>query len=104
MKIENGRYLFGFWNGVYGNQTDKYEDFEQFQNSIDKKKVIEHIETLDDWIASAMSTDMFTGEQFNAGVYKDGDFTFPVDFLRYYKKRNIGIPYEYENYLKQVLK
>ena len=104
MKVENGRRLFGFWDGMpYGSATDKYEDFEQFKNSIDKEKVIRHMESLDDWLACVMSVDMFTGEQFNAGIYKDGEFTFPVDFLRYYKSRDIGIPYEYEDYLNTIL-
>ena len=46
---------------------------------------------------------MFTGEAFNSGFYDDGEFKFPVDFLRYYKTRDIGIPYEYEEYLKKIL-
>lgn len=105
MKIKNGLHLFGFWDGMpYGTPTDKYEDFTKFKNSIDKEKVIQHIESLDDWIASTMSTDVFTGEQFNAGYFEDGDFRFPVDFLRYYKAKDIGIPYEYEEYLKGILK
>ena len=104
MKIENGKRLFGFWEGMpYKSVTDKYEDFEQFKNAISKDKVIEHIESLDDAIASALSTDIFTGEQFNAGLYEDGDFTFPVDFLRYYKSKDIGIPPEYEKYLNEIL-
>ena len=104
MKIKNGKRIFGFWEGMpYGDTTDKYEDYLQFQNRISKSKVIHHIESLDDWLASAMSTDMFTGEQFNAGLYEDGDFVFPVDFLRYYKAKDIGIPYEYESYLNELL-
>ena len=104
MKTENGIHSFGFWAGMpYGITTDKYEDFEQFKNSIEKERVIKHIEALDDWIASEASEDLFTGERFNAGVYEDGDFTFPVDFLRYYKTKNIGIPYEYETYLNRVM-
>ena len=51
-----------------------------------------------------MSRDIFTGELFNAGFYEDGEYRFPVDFLRYYKTRDIGIPYEYEAYLKKILK
>ena len=35
---------------------------------------------------------------------EDGEFVFPVDFLRYYKTKDIGIPYEYEAYLKTILK
>jgi len=105
MKIINGWKLFGFWEQMpYGSPTDKYEDFEQFKNSIDKEEVIQHIESLDDWISSTLSTDIFTGETFNAGFFEDGNFRFPVDFLRYYKTRDIGIPYEYEAYLKEILK
>ena len=37
-----------------------------------------------------------------AGQYIDGDFRFPLDFLHYYKNYNIGIPYEYEAYLKEI--
>lgn len=104
MTIENGFRLFGFWEGMpYGSVTDRYEDFVQFKNAIDKEKVIQHIESLDDWIASAMSKDIFTGERFNAGFFEDGGFRFPVDFLRYYKAKDIGIPYEYEEYLKGIL-
>jgi hypothetical protein len=48
-----------------------------------------------------MSTeDIFDGEEIpQAGIYEDGDFTFPADFLHYYKKYDIGIPEEYENYI-----
>lgn len=104
MIVKDGRRLFGFWEGMpYKSITDKYEDFEQFKNTISKESVIQHIESLDDAITSALSTDRFTGEQFNAGLYEDGDFTFPVDFLRYYKARDIGIPYEYEEFLNTIL-
>lgn len=96
--------LFGFWDGMpYGLTTDSYEDFEKIRNNIDKDAVIKHIEELDDAISSTMSTDKFTGEEFNAGLYEDGEFVFPVDFLRYYKTKDIGIPKEYEAYLKNIL-
>ena len=105
MKKSNGRWLFGFWEGMpYGESTDRYEDFLRLKNSIDKVSVIRHIESLDDWLSSVMSTDLFSGESFHSGIYMDGVFTFPVDFLRYYKTRDIGIPYEYEAYLKKILK
>lgn len=104
MTVENGKYFFGFWEGMpYGSRTDSYDDFKEFKNTIDKEIVIRHIEALDDWVSSAQSTDLFTGEKFNAGIYDDGDFTFPVDFLRYYKTYDIGIPPEYEAYLLKTL-
>lgn len=46
---------------------------------------------------------MFTGEKLQEGVYQDGDFKFTLDFLHYYKNYDIGIPLEYEEYLKTIL-
>ena len=46
---------------------------------------------------------MFTGERIQAGKYKDGKYVFPLDFLHYYKNYDIGIPLEYEEYLKTIL-
>ena len=105
MMLVHGKKVFGCWkNQPYGGLvTDEYDDFIKFKNSIDKKAVVEHIESLGAWLGSTQSHDIFTGEEFNCGFYIDGDFQFPVDFLRYYKTRNIGIPYEYEEYLKGIL-
>ena len=104
MKIIYGIKSFGFWEGQpYSHVTDKYEDFLSYKNTIDKQKVIQHIESLGAWLGSTRSQDIFTGEEFNCGFYDDGEFKFPVDFLRYYKTRDIGIPYEYEEYLKKIL-
>jgi hypothetical protein len=105
MKKINGKNKFGFWqNQPYKAVTDEYDDFIKFKNTIDKNAVIEHIESLGAWLGSTQSHDIFTGEEFNSGFYVDGDFQFPVDFLRYYKTKDIGIPYEYEEYLKGILK
>ena len=105
MKTIYGIKSFGFWEGqpYDGLVTDKYEDFLTYKNTIDKQAVIKHIESLGAWLCSVRSYDMFTGEEFNSGFYDDGEFKFPVDFLRYYKTRDIGIPYEYEEYLKKIL-
>ena len=44
--------------------------------------------------------DIFDGERIEqAGVYEDGDFTFPLDFLHYYRKYDIDIPLDYEEYI-----
>ena len=87
----------------YGEPTDSYEEFTQYKNSIDKAKAIEHMESLPEWVSSSRTYDMFTGEEFQSGIIMDRDFTFPLDFLRYYKKCDIGIPYEYEEYLKKEI-
>ena len=83
--------MFGFFDGQpYGLVTDKYEDFKEIKNAIDKENVIKHIESLEAWLSSAISKDIFTGEEFGAGFYIDGDFQFPIDFLRYYKRDSAG--------------
>jgi hypothetical protein len=47
---------------------------------------------------------MFTNETIlSPGYYKDGDFVFPIEFLHYYKKYDIGIPKEYEQYIKNII-
>lgn len=104
MRTEKGFNLFGFFDGMpYGITTDRYEDLAGVKNSIRKEKVIKHIESLDVAVASVMSTDMFTGEEFNAAIYDDGAFRFPIDFARYYKAGKIGLPHEYEKYLTEIL-
>lgn len=42
------------------------------------------------------------GEELTAGKCVDGEFVFPLDFLHYYKNYDIGIPYDYEEYLKSM--
>ncbi len=98
--------LFGAWKNMpYAIVTkDTFEELSKIHNDIDKQKVIKHIESLDYFTFDATSSDMFTGEKFQAGVYEDGDFQFPLDFLHYYKNYDIGIPLEYEEYLKTILK
>ena len=104
MKKIKDWYMFGFWEGQpYSIITDKYEDFLAYKNTIDKRAVIKHIEALGAALSSVRSKDIFSGEEFNSGFYRDGDYQFSVDFLRYYKTRDIGIPYEYEEYLKKIL-
>lgn len=72
---------FGYFKGLpYGDICiEDFESYRNYKNDIPKEKI-------------------------HAGVYLDGDFSFPMEFLRYYKRYDIGIPYEYEEYLKQILK
>ena len=95
---------FGYFKGLpYKESTEDFENYRKFKNTIPKEKVIEHIESLEEWLTSLPSFDIFTGEVLQAGKYVDGDFVFPLEFLHYYKKHDIGIPYEYENYLNEIL-
>ena len=103
MKSINGRMAFGFWEGMpYGAVTDAFDDFKAYKNEISKEVVISHIESLSRFLSSETSVDLFDGGEHHSGIYNDGKFTFPVDFLRYYKRYDIGIPLEYEEYLKAL--
>lgn len=95
---------FGFFKGLpYEDSEEKFEDYRGLKNSIPRDQVISHIESLDKGLTSLPTRDLFTGESLQAGIYLDGDFVFPLDFLHYYKNYDIGIPYEYEAYLKTIL-
>lgn len=94
---------FGFFKGLpYDNCTEIFDDYKKFSNKLPKEAVIAHIETVELGLTSLPSYDIFTGEKLHAGMFWDGDFTFPYEFLHYYKNYDIGIPYEYEEYLKSI--
>ena len=97
---------FGYFKGLpYGDCEENFDDYRKFKNTIPKEKVIEHIESddVEVWATSLYTCDMFTGEQLQAGMCEDGNFRFPFEFLHYYKNYDIGIPYEYEEYLKGII-
>lgn len=95
---------FGYFKGLpYERSTENFEDYRLLKNTIPKEVVIKHIESLDEWLTSLPSRDIFSGEDLHAGMYIDGEFTFPLEFLHYYKKYDIGIPYEYESYLRSII-
>ena len=78
------------------------DNYKKYKNSIPKEAILSHISSLDAGLTSLPSFDMFTGEELHAGMFWDGKFTFPYEFLHYYKNYDIGIPYEYEAYLKEI--
>ena len=95
--------LFGYFKGLpYERSSEDFETYRQFRNNIDRGAVIRHIEGLEYGLTSLPSYDIFTGEKLHAGIFVDGDFRFPLEFLHYYKNYDIGIPYEYEAYLKKI--
>ena len=97
---------FGFFIGLpYGDCNDDFDKYRKFKNAISKEKVIQHIESkkVRKGATSIATYDMFTGERIYAGIFEDGEFMFPFDFLHYYKNYDIGIPYDYEEYLKGII-
>lgn len=97
--------FFGYFKGLpYERSTESFEQYRTYKNTIPKATVISHIESLEAGLTSLPSYDIFTGQPLHAGIYIDGEFRFPYEFLHYYKQYDIGIPYEYEEYLKHILK
>lgn len=95
--------LFGYFKGLpYGDCDEDFEEYRRYKNTISREKIYEHMNLLDKWRTSAPTQDIFTGENLEAGLCIDGEFSFPLDFLHYYKNYDIGIPYDYEEYLKSV--
>ena len=96
--------FFGYFKGLpYERSNESFEDYKKLNNSISRADVIRHIESLEEWVTSLPSVELFTGESLQAGLYMDGDFRFPLEFLHYYKNYGIGIPYDYEEYVKGLL-
>lgn len=98
--------LFGFFKGMpYNDCNEEFDDYRTLKNTLPKDKVYEHMVEVDlreKWRTSLPTHDIFTGERLTAGLCIDGEYTFPLDFLHYYKNYDIGIPYDYEEYLKSV--
>ena len=93
---------FGFFKGMnYGNCKDDFEDFKKFRNEIPKTEILKYIKNLPIAAVAPMSVeDIFDGQDIEqAGIIEDGDFTFPLEFIHYYEKYDIGIPKEYEDYI-----
>ena len=103
---EDGRYFWGWWKEMpYDFDTeDTYEEYTKLKNTISREGVIRHLEELPFAVMAGVGprVDIFTGEPLEFGLYEDGKFVFPWEFLHYYKNYDIGIPYEYEAYLKSI--
>nr|DAD79265.1 MAG TPA: hypothetical protein [Myoviridae sp. ctRPH1] len=95
--------LFGYFKGMpYTSSKEDFDTYKAYKNEISKDAVLMHIKSLKVWLTSLPSYDIFTGEKLHAGQYIDGDFAFPLEFPHYYKNYDIGIPPDYEAYLKQI--
>lgn len=91
---------FGFLDGMpYEDSTNTLDEMLSMKNDISKERILNHMRKQKVMYASCMSTDLFTGERFEAGVVIDGDFYYPIDMLRYIESGKFGIPLEYEKYI-----
>ena len=96
--------FFGYFKGLpYERATEDFEQYKSYKNTISKEKVIQRMKNLNPGLTSLPSYDIFTGAKLHAGMFIDGQFRFPYEFLHYYENYDIGIPYEYEMYLETVM-
>ena len=93
---------FGYFKGLPDGDNDDFEVYRNYRNSIPKEKICSHMDSLEKWSTSLTARDIFTGEKLYARKIVDGEFVFPPEFLHYYKNYDIGIPPEYEEYLKSI--
>ena len=96
---------FGFW-AVQGwdNPTDTYEEMLKYHNTVDKQKVIKYLENLPaGYGAGFPHKDFRNGERIELGIIIDEPFVTSFDFLHFYKTSDIGIPYDYEEYIKDKI-
>ena len=100
-----GLKLFGFWEGMpHGDPTDTYEEMLKLKNKLSKRIIIDYISQLDPAVACTVGMDdPETGERLLCGIYNDAEFVFPCEFFHFYKKKDVGIPYEYEEHIKSKL-
>lgn len=95
---------FGYFKSMpYKRSNEDFEEYKKLKNGIPKSKIIEHMESLEFGLTTLPTYDMFTGEELHAGAIWDGDFVFHYEFLHYYKSYDIGIPYDHEAYLRDVV-
>lgn len=94
---------FGFFKGMkYGRCDDDFEAYKKMKNCLAKVDILHYLKGLPIAAVAPMSVqDIFDGEPIEqAGIIEDGEYTFPLDFVHYYEKYDIGIPPEYEEHIK----
>lgn len=94
---------FGFFKGLpYEGCTEDLALYFGYKNKIPKSEVLAHMKEVEFGLTSLPSSDLITGEPLHAGMCWDGEFTFPYEFIHHYEKYDIGIPPEYEAYLRKI--
>lgn len=94
---------FGFFEGMqYGRCEEDFNTYKNTKNHIPKTDILKYIKSLPIAAVALLSVvDIFTGDPLpQAGLIEDGEFRFPTDFVHYYENYDIGIPAEYEEYIK----
>mgnify|MGYP007069956397 CR=1 FL=1 len=85
--------------------NEKFEEYKELKNELPKDKILSYMKKLTPCcLAPMINHDIFSKKIIpNPGFFEDGDFIFPTDFLYYFENYEIGIPYEYESFLKDKI-
>lgn len=85
----------------YGKCEEDFDDYKKIKNYISKDKILRYLKSLSVSAVAPMSTeDILDGEEIEqAGIYEDGDFTFPTDFYIIIKNTIL----EYQKNMKSIL-
>lgn len=110
-KIKNKK-VFGFFKGMQHDSpqdeiklcVEDIKEYQNIENVLSKETILNYLKNLPYFLAISKkkAKDIFTKEVINngdLGIIHDGDFMFPLDFIYYFEKYDVGIPPEYENYL-----
>ena len=92
---------FGFFDGMGYDGSEDFNEYKNNKNELSKSIILAYLKELPIAAIAPMWTyDMFTREKLGTGgLIEDGDFCFPVDFIHYFGKYDIGIPIEYEKHI-----
>jgi hypothetical protein len=93
--------FFGFFKGMkYGKCEDEFDNYKKIKNHISRDKILKYLEGLSVSAVAPMSTeDIFDGEEIpQAGIYEDGNFTFPTDFCIIIKNMTL----EYQKNMRNI--
>lgn len=98
---DNNRIWFGDFHDLDEGKNE-FDLFKKFKNKISKNDILNHIKKLKYTISGNETEvyDIFSNEKICiAGHYMDSNFMIAREFPYYFKNYDIGIPYEYEEYL-----
>lgn len=113
MTVINGTMAFGFFEGnLFKRVTDSIHDMISIKNELPKKAIIDYIESRTDQLG--YSTMCYSNDQFvdviskdmlpyQPGIYTIDRFVFPVEFPYYMEKYGVGVPKEFEEFVKKEL-
>ena len=105
MKTIEGYKYFGYLRGMpYGQDLcdETFDDYPIMETDEERPKLLLHLKQLTPALTSEPTYDLVTGKPLQGGMYEDGIYGFPTDFVHYYMRGIVGFPVEYMDYLRDM--